>query len=79
MTNKITNPALTAAVAELAVSQMTGKKFYKSKTFWANIVMAGAVAVQAKFGFVVGPELQAFAITGINLVLRKLSKEEIVW
>ena len=79
MTNKITNPALTAAVAEVAVSQMTGKKFYESKTFWANIVMAGAVAVQAKFGFVVGPELQALAITGINLALRKLSKEEIVW
>jgi hypothetical protein len=74
-----TNDGLNAAVAEVVTSQMTGKKWYRSKTFWANIVMACAVAVQAKFGFVMGPELQALAITGINMVLRKITKDEIVW
>jgi hypothetical protein len=34
---------------------------------------------QSKYGFVVGPELQALVITGVNLILRKLSKEAIIW
>lgn len=69
-----------ADAAKDAVSEtLQGKKFYKSKTFWANIVMAGAVAVQTKFGFVVSPEIQAVVISCVNLVLRKVTKEEIVW
>ena len=75
----VKNEAVSAAIGEAMVGQMTGKKWYESKTFWANVVMASCVAVQSKYGFVVGPEMQAFLITGINLVLRKITKDPIVW
>ncbi len=68
-----------AVVTEVVASQMTGKKFYESKTFWVNVVMALAVTVQSKYGFVMGPEMQALVITGVNLVLRKITKDPIVW
>lgn len=68
-----------AAIGEAMTSQMTGKKWYESKTFWANVVMAVALTVQSKYGFVVGPEIQGFLIAGINVLLRKLTKQPIVW
>lgn len=70
---------ISVAVSEAVAGEMTGKKWYFSKTFWTNVVMALAVTVQSKYGFVVGPELQALVITGVNLILRKLSKEAIIW
>lgn len=73
------NENLNAAVSEAVIGQMTGKKWYESKTFWANLVMAGAVAIQSKYGFVVGPELQALFITGVNMLLRKITKQPVVW
>lgn len=71
--------SVSAAVADVVTSQITGKKWYLSKTFWANIVMAAAVSAQMKYGFIIGPEVQAFIISGVNLVLRKLTKEAVVW
>lgn len=68
-----------AAIGEAMTGQMTGKKWYVSKTFWANVVMAAALTVQSKYGFVVGPEIQGFLIAGINVLLRKLTKQPIVW
>ena len=71
--------SVAAAVGEAMTGQMTGKKWYESKTFWANVVMAVALTVQSKYGFVVGPEIQGFLIAGINVLLRKLTKQPIVW
>ena len=56
-----------------------GKKVWQSKTFWANMVMAGALVLQSYTGFVIGPELQALAVTAINLFLRKITREPVVW
>lgn len=75
----VKSDAVSAAIGEAMVGQMTGKKWYESKTFWANVVMALGVAVQSKYGFVMGPEMQGFVMVGINLVLRKISKDAIVW
>jgi hypothetical protein len=73
------NEAISAATADAIVSQVTGKKFYLSKTFWVNILCAGALAVQMKYGFVVGADLQALALTGVNLILRKITEQPVVW
>jgi hypothetical protein len=73
------NENVSAAVADVVTSQITGKKWYWSKTFWINVVMATALSIQMKYGFVIGPELQAYIISGVNLALRKLTKEAIVW
>lgn len=73
------NDAISAATAEALVSQITGKKFYLSKTFWVNIVCAAALGLQMRYGFVIGAELQALALTAINLGLRKITNQPVTW
>jgi len=73
------NSAIAAAASDALVSQVTGKKFYLSKTFWVNVVCAAALGLQMRYGFVIGAELQALALTAINLGLRKITKEPVTW
>jgi len=73
------NSAIAAAASEALVSQVTGKKFYLSKTFWVNVVCAAALGLQMKYGFLIGPELQALALTAINLGLRKITNQPVTW
>lgn len=70
---------LSNAVTEAAVDQMAGKPFYMSKTFWANVIAAVAMAVQTKYGFVIGPEFQTLGLAVINMALRSVTKEKIIW
>jgi CRISPR/Cas system-associated exonuclease Cas4 (RecB family) len=67
------------AVKVAVEETVAGKKFWMSKTFWANAIMAGAVLVQTKYGFVVSLEIQALVISGVNLALRKITKEPVTW
>jgi len=73
------NSAIAAAASEALVSQVTGKKFYLSKTFWVNVVCAVALGLQMRYGFVIGAELQALALTAINLGLRKITNQPVTW
>jgi hypothetical protein len=68
-----------AAVNEAVAVTLAGKKFWESKTFWVNMIMAGAVLVQTQYGFVIGPEIQALIISGVNLVLRKVTNQPVTW
>lgn len=68
-----------AAVADVVVSNLSGKKWYLSKTFWVNVLAAGGIALQAKTGFVIGPEYQALLLSLVNLGLRKITKDPVVW
>jgi uncharacterized protein involved in exopolysaccharide biosynthesis len=54
------------------------KKWYLSKTMWVNAIAAVALGLQSAFGFEVSPEYQAYALVAINLVLRWITKEELV-
>jgi len=51
------------------------KKFWKSKTFWMNIIALVALALQIEYGFVASIELQAVALGIVNLMLRKYTNE----
>ena len=73
------NSAIAAAASDALVSQVTGKKFYLSKTFWVNIICAAALGLQMRYGFVIGAELQALALTAINLGLRKITNQPVTW
>ena len=73
------NSSITAATAEAIEGAVMGKKFWMSKTFWVNILAAAAMLAQMHMGFVVSPELQAMALTLVNLVLRKITKEPVTW
>ncbi len=70
---------LNVAVNDALVNTALGKKWYESKTFWVNVIAAGALAVQMKYGFIIGPEMQALGLTAVNLVLRKLTKSEVTF
>lgn len=78
MVNKV-NEGLVSATTEAIQGQLTGKKWWESKTFWANIVMGGAVIIQTQTGFLLGPDMQALAIVGINMLLRKITNQPIEW
>jgi len=73
------DPAAAAAVSEIVTAQLTGKKWYLSKTFWTNVVATITLSLQIKYGFVLGPEYQAVALSLLNIGLRNLTKEAIVW
>jgi uncharacterized membrane protein len=55
------------------------KTILKSKTFWLNILAIGALIAQAQYGFVIDAEAQVAILAVVNLVLRAITKEEIVW
>jgi hypothetical protein len=73
------NENLTAAVTEVVEGQITGKKWYYSKTFWANIVAGVAVIAQVSYGFVFPVEYQMLVLSIVNMGLRKVSSGEINW
>lgn len=51
------------------------KKFWKSKTFWVNLIALVALALQIEYGFIASIELQAIALGIVNLILRTITKE----
>jgi hypothetical protein len=58
-----------------------GKAFYKSRTFWVNLIAAAVLIYQGVTGheFALPAETQAVILAGINLVLRAITREPIVW
>lgn len=54
-------------------------KFYKSKTFWANVIALGALIYQLETGYIIKPEIQLAILGFINLLLRAITKEPIEW
>jgi hypothetical protein len=73
------NQQITQAVAEVIEGEMTGKKWYYSKTFWANIIAGVAVVAQTSYGFVLPLEYQMLALSLVNMGLRKISAGAITW
>jgi hypothetical protein len=67
------------AATDVLLSNALGKKWYTSKTFWANTVAILALMAQIKYGFLISPELQAIGMSFINVGLRKITSEPIIW
>ena len=55
------------------------KKWYVSKTVWLNTLATIALVAQSQWGFVLAPELQGYILTGVNVLLRFITKEKIEW
>lgn len=66
-------------ILELIRSRNDGKKWYTSKTLWANVVLIVSILLQMKLGFLIEPEIQALVVTLINIVLRKITKQPLSW
>lgn len=58
---------------------MDTKSFLTSKTLWVNFIAFVVAAVQLKTGWVVSPDVQLMALTGINAVLRLITKGPVAW
>jgi hypothetical protein len=76
MTN---NENVSKAVAEIVEGEITGKKWYLSKTFWANVIAGAAVVIQMKYGFPIPVEYQMLLLSLVNVGLRKITKTPVVW
>jgi len=52
-----------------------GKDWYKSKTFWTNVVAIAAIVAQGQFGYVLSPDVQIELLGIVNLGLRAITGE----
>ncbi len=55
------------------------KDWYTSKTLWVNTLGIAAIIAQGQFGYVIDPAAQASLLLLINMLLRMITKEQIVW
>ena len=55
------------------------KKWYHSKVLWVNAIALVASIAQLKWGLIMDPATQGIILTLVNLILRGITKEEIVW
>lgn len=55
------------------------KKWWESKTLWTNTLAVVALVVQGKLGYVISPEDMVIAMGVINVILRAITKHEVVW
>jgi hypothetical protein len=58
-----------------------GKAFYKSRTFWVNLIAAAVLIYQGVTGheLALPPETQAVILAAINVALRAITREPIRW
>lgn len=55
------------------------KTWYSSKTLWMNVIGIIAIVAQTQFGFLVDPAAQVVVLAMINIILRIVTGEDIVW
>lgn len=70
--------ALTTAATDAILNDSLGKKWYSSKTFWVNVIAALTLIAQIRYGFIIDSSTQALMLTGLNIILRKITKEPII-
>ena len=59
---------------------MGKKKVFASKTFWVNAIALVAMIVQGFTGKeIISLEMQATALSVINIILRLITKEAVEW
>jgi hypothetical protein len=58
---------------------MENKIWYASKILWVNLIALIGMVLQGKFGYVLSPEIQVVILALINMILRAITKQEIVW
>lgn len=56
-----------------------GKKWYTSKTIYINAVAFLVMIIQLKYGWTLPVAIEGVIMGIINLVLRRVTKEPVVW
>ena len=55
------------------------KSWIKSKTLWVNAIAIASIIIRAEMGYTFTPEFELLILGAINMILRVITKEEIVW
>ena len=55
------------------------KQWYTSKTLWLNAIGIIVIIAQLQFGFVIDPAVQMGALAVINMALRTITGEDVIW
>lgn len=55
------------------------KKWYSSKTMWANAIALGATWIANLTGQTITAEQQVAILAVLNIILRAVTKETIIW
>jgi len=55
------------------------KPWFKSRTFWSNIVSVFTIVVSAECGVTITAEEAAAILAVINIILRALTTEPLLW
>jgi hypothetical protein len=58
---------------------VTGKAFWLSKTLWINLLAVLGLFMQTQSGFVIDPTMQAGLLCLVNMGLRTVTKEPVIW
>lgn len=59
---------------------VVSKKWYTSKIVWINVISLISIAIQEATGKeIITPELQIIGLSAINLFLRTITHENIIW
>jgi hypothetical protein len=56
---------------------METKVWWKSKSLWVAIIAMAATAYQEKYGMVISPEYQGYALAVIMFILRLVTTEPV--
>ena len=70
---------LTLSSAYNEAQERYGKKWYKSKTLWVNLIALIALAFREKLGVPLSQEDQLALLATVNIVLRLITKEPVRW
>ncbi len=83
MANKSTNKKPVTVVEETIVVEESPKVAVKrivlSKTLWINVIAFLSFAIEKRYGFLIDPELQLQILSLINIGLRFITHEKLVW
>lgn len=55
------------------------KKWFASKTLWANIIAIAAIVIAAQTGHTLTAEAQVTILGVVNILLRIITKEQLEW
>ena len=55
------------------------KQYLTSKTLWANVIAIIAIVSAGQFGFVLDGTTQTTMLAMLNMMLRTITKEPLVW
>lgn len=51
----------------------------ESKTIWINVLALASILIQLRYGLTMPAMYQAMALPVINIILRKITKDPLVW